>query len=341
MADHIEPGTDQWLALIQEPIIDPDRHIIDPHHHLWESQEENGELWPAYLLDHYLNDSASGHNVTKSVYVECGQYGNEGPEHLRPVQETITTRQNADRSKSGPGPEIAGIVAFADLTSGDHLGETLDRHADAADGLFCGIRHSAASAEHPQYLTIPGDAPIGLMADSAYRQGAILLGDRGLPLDCWHYHYQNKAFLELARAVPDTVFILDHFGTPLGSVPYAAERDAIMAQWTQDITEIARCENVIAKLGGLAMPDNGFGWDKAAKPPTSDEIVTAQRDVYLHTIDCFGPERCMFESNFPVDRASLSYPVLYNAFKKMVADFSEAEKDAMFSGTAARVYKLD
>ena len=88
------------------------------------------------------------------------------------------------------------------------------------------------------------------------------------------------------------------------------------------------------------MPDNGFGWDKAARPPRSDEIVQAQRDYYLHTIDCFGPERCLFESNFPVDKQSVSYGVLYNALKKMVADYTESEKDAMFGGNARRVYGL-
>ena len=110
--------------------------------------------------------------------------------------------------------------------------------------------------------------------------------------------------------------------------------------WKKDIAEMAQCENVFAKLGGMAMPDNGYGWHLGAVPPTSDEFVAAQERYYLHTIECFSPSRCMFESNFPVDRHSLSYHVLWNAFKKMVADFSEHEKSMMFSGTAMRVYRL-
>ena len=141
--------------------------------------------------------------------------------------------------------------------------------------------------------------------------------------------------------MPDTTLVLDHFGTPLGVGQYAGKRDEIFAQWKLDIAEIARCSNVVAKLGGLAMPDNGFLWDKRDRPASSDELLAAQREYYLHTIECFGPERCMFESNFPVDRRSIAYRVLWNAFKKLVAGFSETEKHAMFYATAARIYRLD
>ena len=330
------PGTAEWLALVEEPIVDPERDIIDPHHHLW---HDEGDV---YLLDHLWSDTGSGHRIVSTVYVEAGsEYLADGPEHLRPTGETAFVMDIAAESRNGPGPEIAGIVAFADLASGDLLFETLDRHAEIAGALFCGIRHCAAHAKHPECLSIPGRAPEGLMADSAFREGAAVLGRRGLPFDSWHYFYQNREFLELARATPQTTFVLDHFGTPLGVGPYAEQREEMFRQWNRDIADIAECENVVAKLGGLAMPDNGFGWDKAATPARSDEIVDAHRDYYLHTIDCFGPDRCMMESNFPVDKRSVSYHVLYNALKKIVADFSESEKDAMFSGTAGRVYGLN
>ena len=185
---------------------------------------------------------------------------------------------------------------------------------------------------------IPGRAPEGLYLDAAFRAGVRRLGARNLTYDTWHYHYQNAEFLELARAVPDTTMVLDHFGTPLGVGPYASQRDAIFEQWKHDIAELARCGNVVAKLGGLAMPDNGFGWNTAPRPPSSDEFVAAQAPYYLHTIDAFGPQRCMFESNFPVDRFSVSYPVVWNAFKKLTSGFSATERTAMFSGTARRVY---
>lgn len=173
-----------------------------------------------------------------------------------------------------------------------------------------------------------------------FRQGVRMLGSRGLTYESWHYHYQNKDYIQLAKAVPDTVIILDHFGTPLGVGSYMGKREEIFREWKKDMVELAKCDNVVAKLGGLAMPDNGFGWHLRELPPTSDEFVEAQRAYYLHTIECFGPDRCMFESNFPVDRLSISYHVLWNGFKKMVADFSESEKEAMFSGTASRVYSL-
>ena len=195
----------------------------------------------------------------------------------------------------------------------------LDAHEAAGGGLFRGIRDALCRAEHPEALTIPGQAPAGLSVDPAFRAGVRRLGERGLTYDTWHYHFQIREFTDLARAVPDTVMVLDHFGTPLGVGPYATQREEIFESWTQDITELARCENVVVKLGGLAMPDNGFGWNAQPRPPTSDEFVAAQERYYLHTIEAFGPERCMFESNFPVDRFSLSYRVLWNAFKKLTA----------------------
>ena len=189
-------------------------------------------------------------------------------------------------------------------------------------------------------LTIPGRAAAGLYDDRAFRAGVRALGARGLSYDTWHYHYQNQAFAELARAVPDTLLVLDHFGTPLGVGPYASQREHIYEQWRSDVNTIAACPNVVAKLGGLAMPDNGFGWHAATLPPTSDEFLAAQSRYYLHTIEAFGPDRCMFESNFPVDRLSLSYRTVWNAFKKLARLFSADEADAMLRGTATRVYRL-
>ena len=145
----------------------------------------------------------------------------------------------------------------------------------------------------------------------------------------------------MVRAVPSTQIILDHFGTPLGVGAYAAKREEIFEQWKRDIEDIARCDNVVAKLGGLAMPDNGFGWDKRERAPSSDEFVGAQARYYSHVIECFGPDRCMFASNFPVDKLSISYPVLYNGFKKIAVAYSEDEKNAMFYGTAARIYGIE
>lgn len=329
-----EPMTDEWLALVSEPIIDPDQPIVDPHHHLWPT----GGALP-YGLAELTADATSGHRIVRTVFVEChAAYRTDGPAHERPLGETEFVAGEALRD---PARLIGGIVAHTDLTDHEHLDEMLDAHTAAGQGLFRGIRHAGSHAIDPTPLRIPGRAPAGLYADPAFRAGVARLGERGLTYDTWHYHYQNRDFLDLARSVPGTTLVLDHFGTPLGVGEFAGRRDEIFEQWRLDIAEIARCQNVVAKLGGLAMPDNGFGWHQAERPPTSDEFVTEQARYYHHTIECFGPQRCMFESNFPVDRWSLSYHVLWNALKKIAARYTAAERDAMFRGTATRVYRLD
>ncbi len=328
-----EPGSSEWLDSVIEPIVDPDVPIVDPHHHLWPA----GGSMPYELAD-LEGDLADGHRVVDTVFVECGAaYDRTAGDAFAPVGETAYVTGEAERSDR---QVIGGIVARADLRDAANLDAVLDAHNTAGKGRFRGIRHAGSHAVHPEALTIPGRAPAGLYADPAFRVGVGRLGERGLSYDTWHYHYQNQDFLDLARRVPTTTMVLDHFGTPLGVGPYESQREEIFEQWKTDIAEIARCENVVAKIGGLAMPDNGFGWNNADRPPTSDEFVEAQGRYYLHTIEQFGPERCMFESNFPVDRLSLSYRTFWNAAKKLVADFSADERDAMLRGTAARVYRL-
>jgi L-fuconolactonase len=311
------PGSQQWLDSVIEDVVDPDAPIIDPHHHLW----PEGGAFP-YGLDQLLADIGDGHNVVDTVFVECGAgYRASGDERFSAVGETEF------------------VTAQADLTD-PGLDDVLDAHLEASRGRLRGVRHAGSRAEHPEVLMIPGGAPAGLYADPAFRSGVARLGERGLSYDTWHYHYQNREYLELARAVPGTSMVLDHFGTPLGVGPYASQREEIFESWTGDIAAIAACPNVVAKVGGMAMPDNGFGWNTADRPPTSDEFIEQQGRYYLHTIEQFGPQRCMCESNFPVDRLSLSYRTVWNAFKKLVADFTADERDAMLRGTAARTYRL-
>ena len=328
-----------WHRQVQEEIIEPERPIVDPHHHLW---HDRGIL-AAYLLEDLWADTDSGHNIVKTVFLECqAEYRSDGPEHLRPLGETaFVAEQAAESAKGGPGKaEIAAIVSHADLTLGERAEEVLALHEELGRGLFRGIRHAGARDEDPAALMIPGGAPPGLYQDAGFQRGLKRLGQLGYSYDTWHYHHQNPDFAALARAVPDTAMVLDHFGTPLGVGRFAGRREEIFRAWKKDVAEIAKCPNVVAKLGGLAMPDNGFGWMGRELPPTSDEFVEAQAPYYLHLIECFTPERCMFESNFPVDKLSISYPVLWNGLKKIVRDFSEDEKDAMFRGTATRVYRL-
>jgi L-fuconolactonase len=332
-SNSLPPGDQSWLNQVIEEIIEPDLEIIDPHHHLW---PEGGPM--AYGLADLEADLSTGHNLVGTVFVECGAaYQRGGDDPMAPVNET---RFVAAQAALATRPGIVGIVGTADLRRVDVLDDVLDAHLDAGGGLFKGIRHSLSHAVHPEVLSIPGRAPAGLAEDPAFRAGLTRLGERGLTYDCWLYHYQASEFRDLARAVPGTTLVLDHFCTPLGVGPYASQREEIFTQWYSDIAEIAACPNVVAKLGGLAMRDNGFGWDQAERPPTSDEFVAAQRRYYERAIEVFGPERCMLESNFPVDRFSLSYPVLWNGLKKMTAAYSPDERAAMFAGTARRVYRL-
>ena len=331
----IIPGSDEWLDQVTEPIIDPERIIVDPHHHLWREPDST------YVLDHLWADTGSGHNISMTVFMECGQsYCEDGPEHLRPVSETVFVEEIAAQSREGGGAVISAIVSRADLRLAE-LDEVLDAHMEAGKGIFRGIRHKGAHALFPEELSIPIIAPEGLYQDEDFRRGVARLGERGLTYDAWHYHHQNAKFRDLAEAVPGTKIILDHFGTPVGVGTYANKREEIFAAWKDDIAAIAECPNVVAKIGGLAMPDNGFGWNKNAVPPSSDEFVEAQARYYHHTIESFGPDRCMFESNFPIDRPCLSYHVLYNGLKKIASKYTEEEQNDMFYGVASRVYALD
>ena len=328
---------DDWLARTDEPVIDPEREIVDPHHHLW---NRGGSL---YLLEHLRADTGSGHDVRQTVFIECRTHWTpDGPEHLRPVGETRFAAAIAAQSAGGgPGrAEIAGLVAHADL---EHplLDEALDAHGEAAGERLRGVRHAGAHAPDRRGVGNPGRARAGLYESDAFRAGVARLGERGLTYDTWHFHPQNGAFRDLAAAVPGTTMILDHFGTPLGVGAWEGRREEVFAAWKDDIAAIAERPNVVAKLGGLAMPDNGFGWHEAERPPDSDAFVAAQARYFHHAIACFGPERCMFESNFPVDRVSVGYKVLWNAFKKIAAGYDEAAQAAMFAGTARRVYRLE
>ena len=325
-----------WLDQVEEEIVDPERLIVDPHHHLWRVSG-----LPEYLLEDLWDDTESGHAIEKTVFIECGaEYKTDGPEHLRPIGETEFVVGEAKRSRGHGKAEISAIVGHSDLTMDlGRLTETLDAHNDAGEGLFRGIRHAGPSDLQGAYGWL-GTAPVDLYIQADFQRGVAELGKRGLSYDTWHYHTENKYYAELAKAVPDTVFVFDHFGTPVRVGPFADKTDQVFAQLKDDVAEIAKCENVVAKIGGLAMPPNGFAWDQRDTPPSSDEVAAAHRDYYLHMIDCFGPDRCMLESNFPVDKMSMSYHVYWNAVKKITAGFSEEEKEKMFRGTATRIYRL-
>jgi predicted TIM-barrel fold metal-dependent hydrolase len=337
---------DDWLARVDEEVLEPDVEICDPHHHLWDLPAQTDRAASAtrasrYMLGELLADTGSGHNVTSTVFVECmSGYRAEGPEAMRPVGETEFVDQVAREAKASKAPTrvAAGIVSFADLTLGEAVGDVLDAHT-AASPRFRGIRHAVGFDESAEVRNSHTNPPRGLLGDAFFRRGFAELAPRGLTFDAWLYHRQIPELTDLARAFSDTTIVLDHFGGPLGIGPYEGKRAEIFAAWKPAVADLAACGNVVAKLGGLAMPVNGFGFHQRERPATSDELVTATRDWYLHAIDCFSPNRCMFESNFPVDRASCSYGVLWNSFKKIASDLDAHEKAALFRDTAVRVYR--
>lgn len=329
---------DAWLAQVVEQPLDPALTIIDPHHHLWDHPGSR------YLLDEILHDTSSGHRVLATVFVECmSMYRADGDAAMKPVGETEFVNGIAAQSASGGYGDTriaAGIVSFADLSLGAAVEPVLRAHLAAAPARFRGIRHAGGFDASPEIRNSHTNPPADLYKSPRFREGFGKLAKLGLVFDAWQYHPQMPELTDLARAFPDTKIILDHFGGPLGLGPYEGHRREVFDQWKRDITELARCPNVVVKLGGINMPVNGFGWHKKNSAPTSDELVAATRDYYLHTIDRFGPSRCMFESNFPVDRVSCSYVVLWNAFKKIAAGFSAGDKAWMFHRTAAETYRI-
>ncbi|MBB6092176.1 putative TIM-barrel fold metal-dependent hydrolase [Povalibacter uvarum] len=313
-----------------EAALEPELVICDPHHHLWDRPGDR------YLLDDLRRDTA-GHKVTQSVFVECySGYRTTGPAHLRPLGETEYVEKIANAGASdGHATQIRGIVSFADLMLGKNVDEVLSSHVAASKRLR-GIRHPTASdPANPDSYRKP---PLHMLKDTTFREGFACLRKHGLSFDAWIYHPQILELADLANAFPDTTIILDHIGAPLGIGRFAGQREAVFADWRHSIATLAQCPNVVVKLGGLGMPLCGMGW--VGKPPSSSELAAVTAPYYLYCIEKFGVERCMFESNFPVDKASYPYVVLWNSFKRMTRDLSKSERAALFHDTAARVYRL-
>lgn len=328
---------EDWLAQVKEEILDPTRRIVDPHHHFFVQSTQ----FPHYELEDLQADTA-GHRVEQTVYMQCWEgYRTSGPEAMQVVGETEWVDGIAARARQRPqATQIGAMIGTAELRDDVKVvREVLEAHR-AASSLFRGIRQIAAWDTSDTVFIMPGLTDGNLYGQAAFRRGFAVLAEMGLSFDAYHYHPQTPHLTALARAFPSVSIVLNHLGTPIGSGPYAGRREEIFTQWARDLSELARCPNVSIKLGGLAMPWCGFGFELAAQPPTSDELVAQQARYYHRAIELFGAERCMFESNFPVDKCAVSYAVLWNAFKKMAARYTEAEKDLLFSGTATRVYGL-
>ncbi len=332
------PVRDDWLARRTEAILEPTLPIVDPHHHLWERAD-----WK-YMLEDLLADINSGHNIVATVFVQCrSMHRADGPEAFRPVGETEFVNGVAAMSASGgygTAKICTGIVGHVDLLNGEASRDVLEAHIRAGGGRFRGIRHITAY-DADQSLMNPAYAPPPrLMYDERFRKGFARLAPLNLTFDAWLYHPQIDDVTALARTFPDTMICLNHVGGPLGIGRYAGRQDVIFADWSKSIKTLATCPNVVVKLGGMAMKINGWDFHTKADPPSSEELANAWRPHVETCIEAFGTKRCMFESNFPVDKGSYGYAAFWNACKILAKGASLAEKTDLFSGTAARFYQL-
>jgi predicted TIM-barrel fold metal-dependent hydrolase len=330
---------DEWLDRVQEEIIDPDLPICDTHHHLWGYRDEWVEK--RYLMDEIQKDLQSGHNIVSSVFIECrAMYRADGPDEMKPVGETEFVNGIAAMAASGLYGKTriaAGIVGAADLRLGAPVRAVLEAQIAAAPARFRGIRRTGAWDPDPRIARASGP---GTYLDPKFREGLAELAPLGLIFEGVCRHPQLAEFVDLARALPDTAMVLNHLGGVAGIGAYAGKREEIFVEWQDRIAELAACPNIVMKLGGINMDYSGFGWHENPKPPTSQELCDATRRYYETAIEHFGPDRCMFESNFPVDKISCSYQVLWNSFKRMTKSYSADERAKLFHDTAARVYRL-
>jgi predicted TIM-barrel fold metal-dependent hydrolase len=335
-------SNEEWLLTNKEKAIEPNLPICDPHHHLWDFNKTYIE--ETYLLPDILKDTNSGHNIISTVFIECGAMYN--PEHTieeQVINETEFVNGIAAMNNSGlyGKTKIAeGIVGSAPLLIGDKVANILDKHLSVAPNRFKGIRSQAAM--HPDG-TIPSTRarPIeGVYINDMFHQGFSHLESRNLSFEAWCYHPQLPQLIQLAKKFPNTTIILNHFGGPLGIGSFTDKEEETYSFWKKQITELSKCENVVAKLGGIAMEINGFKWHLNKIAPSGQELINRTQRYYEKTIELFGVDRCMFESNFPVDKISCSYVNLWNGFKLLTKDYSPDERAKLFHDNATRIYKL-
>lgn len=327
------PVRADWLALQpQEEILEPALPIIDTHYHI-NLQEDR-----LYLAPDFLADAASGHNIVGTVYAECNAAWREsGPEALRPVGETefVASLRNA----SGGEPLASGIVGFADLSLGAAVETPLTAHIEAGQGRFRGIRYTTAYDESPVILS-HSRAPRGAMQLPTVHEGLKVLQRLGLSFDAWLYFHQLPEFISLADAHPELNIVLEHCGGPLGYGPYLDHHEQVLSTWRSHMREVARRPNVSVKIGGLLMRSAAGDYLNSTIPAGSRELADCIRPYVENTIELFGADRCMFESNFPVDKIVTGYTTLWNAFKYLTAAASAEEKKQLYADTARRVYRL-
>jgi L-fuconolactonase len=339
-------GNNDWLSLSEEPTLEPKLPICDPHHHFWDFRKARMP-YERYLLHELVADIDSGHNIQSTVFIEAGSmYRSDGPSELRSVGEIEFVQGLAAASASGMYGEAraaASIVGRANLSLGNDVRPVLEQLSLASPNRFRGIRHSVTWDPHPEIEKIlaRGRAKENQLGDKKFRAGASVLADMGLSLEAWLFFPQLKELADFAKSVPDLNIILNHVGGLLRVGPYANRDSEVISEWKSGIKAVSECPNINIKLGGLGMPQTGFGWESRETPVNSVELAADMEPFLDYCIEQFGPDRSMFESNFPVDKVSYSYNVLYNAFKIISRKYTFSERAKLFHDTAVRIYKIE
>jgi len=331
---------DAWLGLVFEEVLLPDLSICDAHHHLWDG---SADLYPGgvYMGPELTADAQAGHNVVSTVFVDCmSGYLNGGPEELRPTGESAFAVTVAKKQIDIGGPKLGAIVSHADVTLGAAIRPVLERHVDVGDGLFRGIRYATAWDPHPDvrgnHINAPGDT----LDTNAFHEALAVLASMALTFDAWVYHHQLPQVARAAAQVPDSKIVVDHLGGPLRMGPYVND-PSVRPLWRENLSMVAAQPNTYLKLGGIAMPTMGADWRGGPRPATSAELAERWAEDIEFAVHVFGADRCLFESNFPVDRQNVSYVVLWNAFKRIAADWSAEDRRLAFHDTAAAVYSIE
>jgi L-fuconolactonase len=329
------PVRAEWLASGTEPALEPDMPIIDAHHHFYERPG-----W-TYLLEQYLEDAKSGHNITASVFMQAlTRYRRSGPEEMRPVGEIEYVSEVTAPLQNGKPQVAKGMVGYADLRRGAAVREVLEAELHAGDGRFRGVRHLATYDPDTTLANPLTAAPRGLLLDKTYRDGIAQLAPLGLSYDAWLFFPQLPELFDLAKTYPDTPIIINHCGGVVRIASYADHRKEVFDSWSRSMRELAQLPNVYVKVGGLGMRINGFDFERGEHPPASVELAEAWKPWMMSCIEMFGPSRCMFESNFPVDKGSYPFNNGWNAFKQMTSQMSESERASLFRNTVTSVYRL-
>lgn len=326
-----------WAAQVSETALEPDLPIVDAHHHLWD--DERGR----YLAQDLLDDMDSGHNVVATIFVEASaMYRAEGPLSMKPAGEVEFVNGVAATSASGRYGNkrlCKAIVGFADMSLGDGVQPVLEALVAAGNGRLRGVRYGtcwdtgeAAKFARRQVLRHQ-------LRDPEFRKAFAHLAPMGLSFEAWQFYPQLPEVAELLREFPDTQVILNHTGGVLG-VPPHTDRAQVFEAWRKNIRELAQFPNLTVKLGGLGMRYADWGFQLRATPPSSEEVANAWRPYVETCVEAFGPDRCMMESNFPVDKQSCGYGVLWNAMKRITAGCTASQKQALYMGTAAKVYRF-